>query len=127
MNHINKKTKIGITTKVVNNYYLKKYIAAHEQAAVLPELAEGGLANRICASDSESELTLYDVNLFLKYIGGVSGTGSQGEKSQKIIDTVEKISKKEGVYFLKLIDHKITIGAKEKTFKNAKIAKSKAK
>ena len=30
------------------------------------------------------------------------------------------MSKKEGVYFLKLIDHKITIGAREKTFKKAK-------
>lgn len=79
----------------------------------------------MCKNDSESELTLYDVNLFLRYIAGVSGTGSQAEKSQKIIDVVSAVSTLEGIYFLKLIDHKITIGAKEKTFRNAKKSKTK--
>lgn len=70
--------------------------------------------------DEESQLTLYDVNLFLRYIAGVNGVGSQALKAEKIMNVVSSISKKEGVYFLKLIDHKITIGAKEKTFNSAK-------
>jgi hypothetical protein len=126
MGHINDKVKIGVTTKVVHNYYLKKYVNPSQHAALLPELAEGGLAAKMCVKDEESELTLYDVNIFLKYIAAVSGTGSQTEKSQKIIDVVEQVSRKEGVCFLRLIDHKITIGARGKTFKNAKISKAKA-
>lgn len=64
------------------------------------------------------------MNLFLRYIAGVVGVGSQALKSEAILNLVLSISKKEGVYLLKLIDHKITIGAKEKTFNSAK-AKAK--
>ena len=66
-------------------------------------------------------MTLYDVNTFVRYIGEVKGIGSRGEKAQKIIDVVEKVSKLEGLYFLRLIDNNLTIGAKAKTFRKAKV------
>lgn len=60
------------------------------------------------------------MNLFLRYIAGVNGVGSQTLKAEKIMNVLSSISKKEGLYFLKLIDHKITIGAREKIFNSAK-------
>ena len=66
-------------------------------------------------------MTLYDVNTFLKYIAEVKGPGSRKEKPEKILEVVQKVSKLEGLYFLRIIDHNLTIGAKAKTFKKAKV------
>lgn len=35
---------------------------------------------RLCKNDVESELTIYDVNLFLRYLCALSGAGAQKEK-----------------------------------------------
>ena len=65
---------------------------------------------------TESELTLYDINIFLKYISLLEGKGSSEERIRKILTLMEGLSKLEGLYFLKIIDKKLTIGATSKTF-----------
>jgi len=51
----------------------------------------------------------------------LTGTGSQTEKASKIIELGKKISVAEGIYLLKILDRKLTIGAGSKTFKKTKI------
>ena len=56
------------------------------------ELAEGGIMRKVCKKDEESELSIYDVNLFLRYLCALEGNGSQTEKSKKIIMFGENVS-----------------------------------
>jgi ATP-dependent DNA ligase len=57
------------------------------------------------------------VNLFLRYLSSVEGKGSQGDKIKKIIEFGKNVSVLEGIFLLKLIEKKLTIGASKKTFR----------
>jgi len=46
----------------------------------------------ICNSDKESELSLYDINLFMNFLTVHTGNGSQTLKSKLIIDLAKSIS-----------------------------------
>jgi ATP-dependent DNA ligase len=74
---------------------------------------------RLSKNDEESELSIYDVNLFLRYLCALEGTGSATEKAQKIISFGSNASVLEGIFLLKLIERKLTIGASNKTFRKA--------
>lgn len=62
-------------------------------------------------------MTLFDINLFLRYLCSVEGEGAQTEKKKKIIEFGENVSILEGSFFLKLIEKRLTIGASSKTFR----------
>ena len=47
----------------------------------------------------------------------MQGTGSQTEKIKMIIGFGENVSVLEGIFLLKLIEKKLTIGASKKTFR----------
>lgn len=120
MGFVDSRPKLGITSRMVTKYYVKKYVPATQQAAVEPQLVQNGLTTALCLSEDPSELTLYDVNLFIRFLVARVGTGAQNEKAQKIIDLGEKVSMIEGEYLLKIVDRKLTVGAKAKTFSRAK-------
>jgi hypothetical protein len=120
MSFVDSRPKLGITSKMVTKYYVKKYVQATQQAAVEPQLIQNGLTTALCQSEDPSELTLYDINLFIRFLVARVGAGAQNEKAQKIIDLGEKISMVEGEYLLKIVDRKLTVGAKAKTFSRAK-------
>jgi len=47
---------------------------------------------RLSKENKESELTLYDVNIFLRYLSTLEGTGAQKEKARKIVMFGENVS-----------------------------------
>lgn len=57
----------------------------------------------------------------------LTGNGSQSEKAEKILELGKKVSVAEGIYLLKILDRKLTIGAGSKTFKKTKVVAEQQK
>ena len=98
---------------------MKEFVSAVDHQKVEPELNDGGAMRKLCQKDEESQLSIFDVHVFLRYLGALKGNGSQMERIQKVVKFGQKVSAIEGVFLLKLIEKRLTIGAGSKTFNKA--------
>ena len=92
MEFVTKNMKVGLSSKLINKYYLKNCVPLIEQSAMERPLAEGKLPSIISSHNSESELTLLDMRVLLKYLAEAKGAGSQNTKTEKVIRLCSKIS-----------------------------------
>ena len=81
MNFVVTKGKVGLSSKLVNKYYLTKLVPPLQQPSLEPLLAEGRLPEIVGGGNGESELTLYDMKVFLTFLAETVGAGSQTVKT----------------------------------------------